>query len=426
MSLKSTKEIEVNKYELTIEVDAQTFEEGLKKAYLKENKKITVPGFRKGKAPRKFVEQYYGKAVFYDEAVEQTYSKALNDAIAESGLNVIPNSIDLKLGNIDENGYSFTATLFTYPNVNIANYKGIEVETKSDEVTDEDLNKAIDEAREKVSRFISIEDRAAQKDDIAVIDFKGFVDGEAFEGGQGEGYSLTLGSNQFIPGFEDQVIGHNVSDEFDVNVTFPEDYFNEDLKGKDAKFEVVIHELKKKELPEFDDEFVKDISDFDTVDEYKKDLEEKLSEQKKKDAQAFIDNQVSDKLVELVEGDIPEIMIENKIDDNLRDFEYRLKSQGLDIENYMKYTGLTKDDLRKGLRDNSEKFVKLRLALEKIAELENIAVEDEDLENEYNKMAENWKIDAEQVKNFINKEDLSSDIKVDKALKLVKDSIITK
>ncbi len=315
MSLKSQNKIDTNRVELEVVVDAETFEKGLAAAFKKQSKKISIPGFRKGKAPRAFVEKYFGKEVFYEDAVNALYPDALDEAVKEAGLEVIQDKIDFHVKEVGPQGFTFTAALTTKPEVTIENYKGIEAVKKSAEVTDEDIDAEIKKVQERNSRMVTVEDRAAQNDDIAVIDFEGFLDGEPFEGGKGENYSLTLGSGQFIPGFEEQIVGHNTGDEFEVNVTFPEDYQAEELKGKATTFKCKLHEIKMKELPEVDDEFVKDVSEFDTLADYKEDLKKKLAESKEKEAADDLENQLIDKLVELVQGEIPEAMYENKIAD---------------------------------------------------------------------------------------------------------------
>lgn len=422
MGLKSSNKIDTNRYQLEIEVDAEAFEAALNKAFLKENKKIAIPGFRKGKAPRKFVEKYYGEQVFYEDAVNALYPEALEKAIEEAGLDVIEDKIDFDVKSIGKEGFTFTAAVTTKPEVTIEGYKGLEVTKKSTEVTDQDVEDEIKRVQERNSRLVSVEDRAAQKDDVAVIDFEGFVDGEAFEGGKGDAYSLTLGSNQFIPGFEDQIIGHKPDEEFDVNVTFPEDYHAEELKGKAAVFKVKLHELKVRELPEVDDEFVKDVSEFDTLADYKEDLKKKLSERREKEAQDDVENQLIDKLVELVQAEIPEAMYENRVNDSMREFAYRLQSQGLSMDSYMKYTGMDMDAMRAGFRPQAERQVKVRLALEKIAEMENITPSAEDIDAEYQKMADQYKMEADKIKAFIPEKDLVKDIAVEKAIGLVRDS----
>ena len=422
MSLKSNNKIDTNRYKLEVSVDAQTFENGIQNVFKRQNKKITIPGFRKGKAPRSFVEKYYGANVFFEDAVNETYPAALDAAIAEADLEVIDDKINLDIIEIGKDGYVFTAEVTTKPEVSISDYKGIEVEKKPVEVTDDDIKDEINKAKEKTSRIIPVEDRAAQIDDIAVIDFEGFVDGVAFDGGKGENYPLTLGSGQFIPGFEDQIVGHNIDDEFDVNVKFPEDYQAENLKGKDAVFKVKLNELKVKEYPEIDDEFAKDVSDFDTLDEYKEDIRKNVLEQKQKLADDDVDKQIIDKLVELLEAEIPEAMFENKINDDIKEFSYRLQGQNIDINTYLKYTGMDAQSLREGFRSQAERQVKLRLALEKIAQNENFEATSEDIENEFSKIADMYKMDVEKVKKLISEKDLAKDIVVDKAMKLVKET----
>lgn len=426
MSLKASKQIGPNRYELEVAVDAEAFENAVQKAYVRQNKKIVIPGFRKGKAPRKFVEKYYGEQVFYEDAVNAVYPDALDEAIHEAALEVIEDKMDLDIVEVGKNGLVFKACVTTKPEVTIEGYKGLEVTKKSTDVTDEMLDKEIEGVQLRNSRLVSVDDRAAQKDDIVNIDFEGFVDDVAFEGGKAEKYNLTLGSGQFIPGFEDQIIGHNIGDEFDVNVTFPEDYQAEDLKGKAAVFKVKLHEIKFRELPELDDEFAKDVSEFDTLEEYKADVKTKLAERLQKEADDDVENQLIDQLVEKVQGDIPEAMYENKISDDVRDFSYRLKSQGLDLESYMKYTQMDMEAIRKGFRPQAERQVKVRLALEKIAQLEEIKPTEEEIEAEYNKVAENFKVEVDQVKKLIAEADLSKDVAVEKAINLVRDSAVIK
>lgn len=422
MSLKSQNKIDTNRVELEVVVDAETFEKGLAAAFKKQSKKISIPGFRKGKAPRAFVEKYFGKEVFYEDAVNALYPDALDEAVKEAGLEVIQDKIDFDVKEVGPQGFTFTAALTTKPEVTIENYKGIEAVKKSAEVTDEDIDAEIKKVQERNSRMVTVEDRAAQNDDIAVIDFEGFLDGEPFEGGKGENYSLTLGSGQFIPGFEEQIVGHNTGDEFEVNVTFPEDYQAEELKGKATTFKCKLHEIKIKELPEVDDEFVKDVSEFDTLADYKEDLKKKLAESKEKEAADDLENQLIDKLVELVQGEIPEAMYENKIADSIREFGYRLQSQGLNLDTYMKYTGMNVDQMKEGFRPQAERQVKLRLALEKIAALEELKAGEEDLNQEYQKIAEQYKMEADKIKELIPAAELEKDICVEKAINLVRDN----
>lgn len=421
MSLKSSNKIDTNRYELEVEVSKEDFEKALTKVFKKENRKITIPGFRKGKAPRNFVEKYYGKEVFYEDAINEAYPEALESAIDEAELEFIQDKIDFDVKDIGENGFIFTAAITTKPEVSVKDYKGIEVEKIDDTVTDEDVEKAIEEVRDRNSRMVTVEDRAAQNDDVAVIDFEGFVDGKAFEGGKSENFPLTLGSGQFIPGFEEQIVGHKVDDEFDVVVTFPEDYQAEELKGKEATFKCKLHEIKTRELPELDDDFAQDVSEFDTLAEYKEDIKKNLAEEKTQKQKDDIEAKLVDKVCELIEAEIPEAMFENKVNENLRDFSYKLQSQGLNIETYMQYTGLTPDKIKESFREQAEHQVKTRLALEKIAELEKIEVAAEDIEKEFNNIAEQYKMEIKKVKEMISDKDLEKDIKVEKALDLLHD-----
>ena len=422
MSLKSSQKVDVNRYQLEVEVAADVFEKAVDRAFRKESKKITIPGFRKGKAPRAFIEKYYGKDVFYEDAINQVYPSALGDAVEEAGLEFVEDKIDFDLVEAGENGLTFKATITTKPEVSIENYKGLEVKKQNTAVTDEDVEAEVNRARERNARMVTVEDRPAEKDDITVIDFEGFLNGEPFEGGKGENYSLTLGSNQFIPGFEDQIIGHSTNDEFDVNVTFPEEYHAENLKGKSAVFHVKLHEIKKKELPAADDDFAKDVSSFDTLDEYKADIRRHLEESREKAAKDDIDNQIIDQLNGLLEAEIPEAMFQNRINEDVREFGYRLQSQGLDYDTYLKYTGMDSEKLRESFRPQAERQVKIRLALEKIAKLENIEATQEEIDEEYKKIADAYKMEAEQVKGFIPQAELAKDIAVEKAMGIVRDS----
>ncbi len=424
MNLKSSNKVDTNRYQLEIAVEPKEFESAVEKAYKKEAGKITIPGFRKGKAPRAFIEKYYGKEVFYDSAINSIYPDALDEAVKEANIEVIDDKIDFDIVEVGENGLIFKATLTVKPEVKIDNYKGIEVSPVNVEVTDEDINDEIERVRERNSRLITVEDREAQNGDIAIIDFEGFCDGVAFEGGKAEKYSLGLGEGQFIAGFEDQVIGHKPGEEFDIVVTFPEEYQAKDLAGKEAVFKIKLHEIKKKELPEVDDEFVKDVSEFDTLDQYKESLKNQLTEQFEKKAKDDVENQMIDKLIELVEAEVPEAMYNNKIKEMAREFEYRLKSQGLDINSYMKYTGMDSQKFKESFKPQAERQVKLRLALEKIADLENLEATEEDLENEYKKIAERYSMEVEKIKNIIPKSELTKDIVVEKAIDLVRDNSV--
>ena len=422
MSLNSSTQVETNRWQLEVSVDANTFNTAVDHAYKKQKNRIVIPGFRKGKAPRAFIEKYYGPDIFYEDAINEVYPDALEEAVKESKLDMIQDKVDFDLVSADkENGLVFKATITVKPEISIQNYTGIPATRKSTEVTDEDVAAELARVQDRNSRMVTVEDRPAENGDVTDIDFEGFLDGEPFEGGKSENFSLRLGSNQFIPGFEDQIVGHNTGDEFDVNVTFPDDYQAEDLRGQSVLFKVKLHEIKKKELPALDDEFAKDVSEFDTLDEYKADLKKHLEERKQEQVKDDVDNQLIDKLVELVEGEIPPAMYMNKANDDLRDFGYRLQSQGLDLQTYLKYTGQDVQTMRANFLPQAERQVKLRLALEKIAALENLVASDEELEDEYKKLAENYKMDVEKVKNLVASEDLAKDIAVEKAIDFVRD-----
>lgn len=426
MALKEcTKKEEANSYELLVSVDGETFEKAINAVYKKQVKKINIQGFRKGKAPRRIIEKMYGEEVFYDDAMQDCYPDALYDAAKEADIKIVAVE-SLEAVEAGKEGFTFKAQVVVEPTMEIDGYKGIEVEKKSTEVTDELIDKEIEQVRERNSRLVTVEDRAAENGDTAVIDFEGFVDGEAFEGGKAEGYNLSLGSGNFIPGFEEQIVGHKTGEEFSINVKFPDDYQAEELKGKDAEFKITLHEIKTKELPEVDDEFVQDVSDKETLEEYKEELKETVAKRLKDEADKDIDDKISEKLMELLEGEIPEAMYENQTNDMVRDFEMRLRSQGMDMQTYMQYMGMDVNALKGMYRDEAEKRVKLRLALETIARKENIEVTEADLEDEYSKMAEAYKMDIDKVKDAVPAESLTEDIKVQKALDLVKNSAVIK
>lgn len=422
MSLKSTKEVETNRHELEVQVDGDTFQKAINNVFRKKSKNINIPGFRKGKAPKSIIEKMYGKEVFYDDAMQDLYPEALADAAKEAGLEIINDKIDLDVVEVGDDGFTFKAVVTVKPTIDVNNYKGIEVTAKSTEVTDEILEQEIQNVRERNSRLVTVEDRPVQNDDLVVIDFEGFVDGVAFEGGKAENYNLKIGSGSFIPGFEDQIIGHSTNDEFTITVKFPEDYQVEKLKAKDADFKIVLHEIKERQLPDFDEEFVKDVSDKETIDEYKEELKGEVAQRLQKESENDVENQITDKLVELLEGEVPQAMFINEVNEMLREFDMRLRQQGMDLNTYMQYTGMNIETLAGGYREQAEKRVKLRLILEKIAEKEAIEVSDEDVENEYARLAEAYKMEVEQVKNAISHEDLAKDLSVEKAMQLVKDS----
>ncbi len=426
MTLKSSKEVEKNRYELVIEFDAETFMAAVDKVFKRESKKITLPGFRKGKAPKRLIEKEYGEGVFYEDAIKDLYPQAVADAAKEAGIKLVRDAIDLDVEKADKTGLILNVKVTVEPEVNIQNYKGIEYTPVSLEVTDEDINKEIDSVRNRNSRLVTVEDRPAENGDITVIDFKGLLDGVPFDGGTSENYSLTLGSGAFIPGFEDQVVGHSTGEKFTIDVTFPEDYQAEELKGKAVQFEIKLHEIKKREFPEFDDEFVKDVSEVDTVDEYKAQVKADLEEKRKEEADGKKENDIAEKLIELLEADVPEAMVRNQCDAMIDEFAMNIRAQGIDLDTYFKYTGLTEDKLRETYHDRAEGQVKLRLALRKIAKLENMKASEEDIENKYNEMAEKYNVEVDRIKNVISPDDIAGDIESERAMNFVKENAVEK
>lgn len=425
MSLKETKKIDTNRYQLEITVDGEKFREAIREAYKKNCKKINVPGFRRGKAPLHIIETYYGTEIFFEDALNLLYNDLVDDAITESGLKVINDKMDFEMVSISkEDGADFKVSVTTYPEIEIGEYKGLKAEKTAVKVDAAEVNAEVNAMAERGARMVSVEDRAAQKDDTVIIDFEGFVDGKAFDGGKAEGHSLVLGSGQFIPGFEDQIIGKNIGDEFDVNVTFPEDYGAKELAGKAAVFKVKLHEIKIKELPTVDDEFAKDVSEFDTLKELKADIKKKALERKQKAADEAVENELVQQIVDGIKGEIPEVMFENRLEQCVEDFAYRLQSQGLNLETYLKYTNSNIDEFKKSFRPQAEMQVKYRLALEKIVELENITPDEKDIEEQYKKMAEDYGVELEKVKSAIPASELSKDIAVGKAIDFIKENAV--
>lgn len=426
MSLKGSKKVDTNRYELEITIDAESFGNAIREAYRKGRSKINVPGFRKGKAPLSIIEKMYGEGVFYEDALNILYPEALESAVKEAELRFVDDKVDFDLVSINkQDGVCFKAIITTYPEVSLKDYKGLTAEKEKVSVTAAEVKAELERMADRNARVIPVTDRAAAKDDIVTIDFEGFTDGVAFDGGKAEGYALTLGSNQFIPGFEDQIIGHNVDDEFDVNVEFPKDYNAENLAGKPAVFKVKVHEIKMRELPAIDDEFAKDVSEFDTLDELKKDIKAKALERKTAAADAAVENQIIDKLVDCVEAEIPNAMFENQVDESIREFDYRLRSQGMDIKTYMSYLGMSNpDDLRANFRPQAEKSVKVRMALEKIVELENIDPSADDVTAEYEKLAQQYNMEVDKIKAVLPESEVKKDVAVTKAMDLVKESAV--
>lgn len=426
MSLKATNNVETNKYELEIEISAEDFEAAIEKAYLKARKNIAMPGFRKGKAPRRLIEKEYGEQVFFEDAVNLLYAPVVNGAVEESGLELVTRP-EVEVTEISkENGVKLKATCITKPEVEVKDYKGIEVEKVVNPVTDEDINKQLDALREKNVTVETVDDRAAENGDDVVIDFEGFKDDVAFEGGKAEDFTLSLGSGQFIPGFEDQIVGHNAGEEFDINVTFPEEYQVKELAGAPAVFKIKLKSISKKVMPELDDDMVKDSTEFDTVDEYKADVKKKLEEANEKHADSEVEAKIFDKVIENMTAEIPQVMFDNRVNEMISELEQRLAPQGISLDLYMQYTGQTIDTVKKAYAEQAEKQVKLRLALEKIAKLENIEVTEDELKAEFDKLAEAYKLDVDQIKQFIHDDDLKKDIAVGKAVDLIKDAAVIK
>ena len=424
MNVKATNKVETNRYELELEVSAEEFNEAINAVYKRESKKMNIPGFRKGHAPRAFIEKYYGEEVFYEAAVDHLYRPMVMEAVEKSGLQVISIG-EFKIDEIGkEKGLLCKLNVVTKPEASIEGYKGIEVFKEPVVVSQRDIDQEIERVRERNSRVNHVGERPAANGDIVTIDFDGYLDGKQFDGGKAENYELTLGAGQFIPGFEDQVVGHTIGEEFDISVTFPEDYHAEELKGKPVVFKIKLHEIKMKELPEVDDEFVKDVSEFDTLEEYRKDIEQKLLSQREKAADADVENQLVEAVIEKVQADIPDEMVENEVDEIINSFAYRLQSQGLKLETYLKYTGQTTDDLRTQYKPQAERQVKVRLGLEKIAELENLKPTEEETEAEYQKLADSYGMPLESVKNLVTVEGINGDIQNQKAIDFIRENAV--
>lgn len=421
--------LEKSMAKLTIEVSAEEFETALDKAYKKNKNKISLPGFRKGKAPRAMIEKMYGTGVFYEDAANDLIPGAYESAAKESELEIVAQpSIDVT--QIEKGKpFIFTATVAVKPEVTLGDYKGIEVEKKTAEVTDEELQAEIDKVRESNSRMITVEDRAVQDGDITTIDFEGFVDGEPFEGGKGENYPLTIGSHSFIDNFEEQLIGKNIGEETEVNVTFPEQYQAEELQGKPAVFKVTIKEIKVKELPELDDDFAQDVSEFDTVDEYKEDLKKKLLENKEAALKREKEEDVVGKIIENATMEIPDPMVDTQVRQMVQEFSQRIQSQGLSLQQYMQFTGMTLESLTNELQPQALKRIQSRLVLEAVVAAENIETSDEDLEKELEKMAEMYQMEADKLKELVGEEEkkqIALDLAVQKAVELVVDAAVEK
>lgn len=424
MALKSSNKVETNVYELEITVDAETFTEACKKAYMKQRKSIQIPGFRKGKATQGMIEKVYGEGAFYEEALEIVYPEAVGSAFDEAGLKVIDQPTDVEFPVMNkQDGVVIKMKVTTYPEVKLGEYKSLKGKMLDTEATDEDVENELKSMQDRNSRLVTVEDRESQMGDTCDIDFEGFVDGVAFEGGKGENYPLELGSNSFIPGFEEQVAGHKTGEEFDVNVTFPEQY-EPSLAGKDAVFKCKINEIKTKELPELDDEFAKDVSEFDTLDELKADLKKQISERKEANAKTDYENQLIEQVVENMEVEIPKCMNKQKCDEMIQDYSYRLQMQGLDLNTYLQYLGQTMEQFREQFMDGAKQQVKVKLALDAIVKAENIEATEEEIAEEIAKLAEQYNMEADKIKAAVPQEQLTDDIVTRKAVDFVVDNSV--
>ncbi len=418
MALKSSNKVDVNTYELAITVSSEDFCEACKKAYMKQRKNIQLPGFRKGKATMGMVEKMYGESMFFEDALDIVYPEAVSAAFKEAELNVV-DTADVNVPVMSKaEGVEITMTVTTYPEVKIGEYKGLKVSKPSTEATDEDIENELSAMQKRNSRLIDVTDRAAEMGDTATIDFEGFTDGVAFDGGKGENYPLELGSGSFIPGFEEQVAGHKIDEEFDVNVTFPEEYAPE-LAGKDAVFKCKIHEIKTTELPELDDEFAKDVSEFDTLEEVKEDLKKKIAENKESKAKTEIENQLLDQVVEGMEAEIPECMFEQRNEEMMQEYSYQLQNSGLNLDTYLQYMGQDKETFKASLREGAEKQVKLSLALTAIIKAESIEPSEDEINEEAAKIGANYGMDAEQVKKSVSAARIAEDVARNKAVDLI-------
>lgn len=424
MSLLKKELTEKSGFTMEFSVSKEVYDKAELAAYKKAVKDINVPGFRKGKAPKHIIEKLYGKGVFFEDAINACLPEAFEEAAKEAGLSVVGTP---KFDVVSTDGdIVLKAEGFVKPEVTIEGYKGIVAKKKAVRVLVKEIDEELAKVAKRNARTTEVTDRAAKKGDIANINYEGFVDGVAFEGGKGENHDLTLGSGSFIPGFEDQIIGKKPGEEFDVNVTFPADYHAKELAGKAATFKTKLNSLKVEELPKLDDEFAKDVSEFDTLDEYKADLKDKISKRKNAEAQAEFDRTVADALIEKLVADIPEPMFVAETENYVRDYDNRLRMQGLDLNTYFKYTGLTLDTLRKEMRPQAEKQVKMRLALEKIASLENLTVTDEQIAAEYKRIADAYKMSEDEVRKMVDVEDIKADLLVAAAMDLVKANVKSK
>ena len=419
MNLVKSEKLEKNQHELQFSIDAASFNDAIAKAYKREAGKYNIPGFRKGKAPRHMIEKMYGEDVFQYSAGNDLFPAEYDKAVEASGIEPVDRpEVDIVSMNTAD-GVVLKAVVTVKPEMKVGNYIGLKAEKAANTVEDAAVDAEVDRLRERNARLVAREGKA-QDGDITDIDFEGFVDGEAFDGGKGEHFSLTLGSGQFIPGFEEQVAGHEAGEEFDVNVTFPEDYHAKELAGKAAVFKVKLNEVQYKELPAADDEFAKDVSEYDTLEEFKASIRKNMEESAEKQAELEVENTLVDQLVATLEGDIPPVMIETRIEEMVRDFDYRLSQQGLRLADYLKYIGGDEAKFREGFKEQAEKQVKMRLALEAVAKAENIEASEEDFENEVKRIADTYKMEVEKVRSIIPVAEVKKDLAVNKAIDFIK------
>ncbi len=424
--MSTVEKAEKNVVEFEFSISGEEFRAAIEKAYRKNVGKINVQGFRRGKAPRQIIEKYYGSEIFYEDAVNIALPDAYDKAIDEKNIEAVAQpEIDVKEIS-RENGVVFTAKVVVKPEFELGEYKGVEVQKVIHRTTEKEINGEIEKIRERNGRMVSVDDRAAQLEDTVNIDFEGFTDGVAFEGGKGENFDLKLGSGQFIPGFEDQLVGKSIGEETEVNVTFPEEYHAENLKGKPAVFKVKINGIKVRELPELDDEFAKDVSEFDTFEEFKADVTKKLKESNKEKSKKELEEKILETICNNTEIDIPEEMFDNAVEGQLREFAMQLRYQGIELEQYAQYTGATVDTLKAQMRPEAEKNVKRSLVLEKIAKVENISVSEEEIDDEIAKMAENNKMDIEEIKKYVSRDAIKENKLVENTVKFVVDNAAVK
>ncbi|HJA24752.1 MAG TPA: trigger factor [Candidatus Fournierella merdigallinarum] len=420
MNLVKSEKLEKSMHELQFSVDADVFKAAIDKAFKREGKKYNVPGFRKGHAPRAVIEKMYGADIFHYDAINDLFPEAYEAAVAAAGIEPVGRpEADVVSESLDE-GVVLKVTVAVKPEIKVGGYTGLKATRKVNTVDDADVDAEITRMQERNGRIITREGKAENGDTVD-MDFEGFVDGVAFEGGKAEHYSLVLGSGSFIPGFEDQLIGHEAGEELDVNVTFPEEYQAKELAGKPAVFKIKLHEIKTRELPALDDEFAKDVSEYDTLDELKASIRKGMEEQNAKQADLAVENDLVDQVIATIEGDIPEVMYENRMDEAVRDFEYRLAQQGLKLDMYLQYMGQTMETFRASFKEQAEKQVKIRLALEAVVAAEQIVATDEELEAELQRIADNYKMELEKVKELVNADEVKKDLAVNKAIDFIKD-----